>query len=117
MKIRFLAVTVLVVAGILSLVAGCSGTGNLTVSVVDSSGNPLWGAKVVSQDQPAGQLKITGITSQEAGGVVFNGIKTGDYSLQVSCADFAPGSVDVRVASGSRSITVTLYYASPPPAT
>jgi Carboxypeptidase regulatory-like domain len=118
MKIKILGL--LAMAGlILAAIVGCgSGTGNLKVSVIDSSGNAVWGAKVVSEAQPGGQLKITGITQQEQGGVVFDGIKSGNYSLQISCAGFAPQTLGVYVRGGqTENVTVTLYYASPPPVT
>ena len=57
------------------LVAGsCArGNGNLRVSVQNTDGSPIIGAKVVSESQPEGQLKITGITTEEsAGAVAFN---------------------------------------------
>ena len=103
----------------LAVVAGCGKeTGNLRVSVVDSSGNALWGAKVVSEEQPEGQLKIDGLTSEEAGGVVFNGIKPGKYQLQISRYGFAPEIIEVTVKGGrTESVTVKLFYASPPPVT
>ncbi len=115
MKIKILAF--LALAGLtLAVLGGCgSGTGSLKVSVVDTSGNPVWGAKVVSEEQPAGQLKITGITEQEKGGVIFEGIKSGNYQLQISSAGFAPETLGVIVRGGNtESITVTLEYASPP---
>jgi hypothetical protein len=120
MKIKILAIAVVAaVMAIGLLAAGCgSKSGNLKVSVTDSSGNELWGAKVVSETQPEGQLKIDGITSQEAGGVVFNGIKSGTYRLQVSRYGFAPETVEVTVKGGqTESVTVKLFYASPPPIT
>ena len=119
MKIRTLAITALAAALTVALLAGCSGkVGNLKVSVTDSSGNPLWGAKVVSEQQPAAQLKVDGLTSQEAGGVTFKGIAPGKYQFQVSRYGFAPDTVEVNVLGGqTTSVTVKLFYASPPPIT
>jgi hypothetical protein len=113
---------IILVTGILlvlfSLLCGCTGNapgGIMVVSVIDSGGNPLWGAKVVSEIQPAGQLKIDGITSQEAGGAVFNGIEAGNYRIQVSRYGFAPETRDVTVKTGEAQVVVIiLYYASPP---
>jgi hypothetical protein len=111
MKIKILAIAVLVAAIAIGMLAGCgSKVGNLTVSVTDSSGNPLWGAKVVSEEQPEGQLKVDGITEQEKGGVIFSGIKAGAYQFQVSRYGFAPDTVNVTVRGGRTvSITVKLF--------
>lgn len=103
------------------LMAGCSylpGKGNLRISVTDTDGNALWGAKVASQFQPGGQLKVTGITEEEKGGVAFNGIKSGKYEFQISRYGYAPETVDVAVVAGkTTSLTVKLFIASPPPIT
>ena len=105
-------------AALLVLLAACSctgGSGNLHISVTDTDGSPIWGAKVVSESQPAGQLKISGLTAEEVGGVDFGGIKSGDYVLQVSRYGYAPETVAVKVTGGNMSVTVKLFYASPPP--
>jgi hypothetical protein len=116
-KLILAAVCALSVTTLFAL-SSCGGNGNLKISVNDSSGNPLWGAKVVSESQPAGQLKIDGITSEEAGGVIFNDIKSGKYEIQMSRYGFAPESVDVTVSAGkTANISVMLFYASPPPIT
>jgi hypothetical protein len=119
MKIKLLVITALVFALTITLLSGCgSKVGNLKVSVTDSSGNPLWGAKVVSEQQPDGQLKVDGITAQEAGGVTFKDIASGKYQFQVSRYGFAPDTVEVNVLGGqTTSVTVKLFYASPPPVT
>ena len=107
------------ITGVCALSAGCGGkSGSLAVSVTDTDGNPLWGAKVVSESQPDGQLKIDGITSEEAGGVVFTGIKSGKYEIQVSRYDYASTTLEVSVPSGgSENVSVKLFLASPPPVT
>jgi len=107
-----------VISVLLTGVSCGRGNGNLKISVQDSSYNTLWGAKVVSESQPAGQLKIDGITEQEKGGAMFNNIKAGTYNIQVSAPGFAQISLDVTLSSGkTQSVTVVLYYASPPPVT
>jgi hypothetical protein len=113
MKIKALTIFALVAAITIGLLAGCSSkVGTLTVSVTDSSGNPLWGAKVVSEQQPEGQLKVDGITEQEKGRVIFNGIKAGAYQFQVSRYGFAPDTFEVNVRGGqTTSVTVKLFYA------
>jgi hypothetical protein len=111
------SVCVLFVA-ILFAASSCGGNGNIQISVQDSAHNQIWGAKVVSESQPSGQLKIDGITSEEAGGVLFNDIKAGTYRIQVSRYGFAPETLDADVARGkTESVTVVLFYASPPPIT
>ena len=104
----------------LLVVGSCApGNGNLRVSVENTDGSPLVGAKVVSESQPAGQLKIDGITSEESAGVVvFNNIKPGAYQIQVSRYGYAPETLDVTVQSGkTENIVVKLFIASPPPVT
>ena len=117
-KKALLAAACLLSTAFIFAVGSCGGHGNLKISVADSSGNAISGAKVVSESQPAGQLKIDGITTEEAGGVVFNDIKSGKYRVQVSRYGFAPESIDVNVKPGKTTNTiVVLFYASPPPVT
>jgi len=97
----------------------CSGTpvstfsdgdmvGNLSFFVRDESGNPLNGAKVVSQNSPENQFKVTGITNYD-GMVLFNGIKAGNYEFQISRFDYEPQTIDVVVTAGvNNTVTVTL---------
>jgi hypothetical protein len=116
MKFMKLIILLAIIATIFVLFAGCGAkSGDLFISVTDSGGNPLWGAKVVSESQPAGQLKIDGITSQEVGGVVFNAIKAGNYQVQVSRYDYAPETLEVSVPAGKTgNVVVKLFSASPP---
>lgn len=94
-----------------------SGVGNLEVSVKDEGGNPLWGAKVVSLDQPEGQLNVNGITTQSSDTVVFNGIKAGQYQFYVSRFDYELEYVSVTVVAGqTATITVKLKRALSPTA-
>jgi hypothetical protein len=93
----------------LGLVPGCAGPSGLEVSVSDSAGNPLWGAKVISMTQPAGQLKLTALTTQESNTVAFRDIAPGTYTVQVSRFDYAPKEVVAVVRAGRISrITVRL---------
>jgi len=117
-KKLFLATTSVLSIAILFALSSCGGNGNLKISVADSSGNAISGAKVVSESQPSGQLKIDGITTEEAGGVVFNDIKSGKYQIQISRYGFAPESIEVNVKPEKTTNTVVvLFYASPPPVT
>jgi len=102
------------------VVCSCArGNGNLRVSVQNTDGSPIIGAKVVSESQPAGQLKINGITSEETAGVVaFSDIRPGTYQIQVSRYGYSPETLEVTVMSGkTESIVVKLFFASSPPVT
>jgi hypothetical protein len=49
---------------------------------------------------------------------VFNGIKSGKYQIQVSRYGYSPETVEVTVQAGkTESVTVELFFASPPPVT
>jgi hypothetical protein len=83
-------------------------TGNLQIKVIDSNGQPLQGAKVVSQEQPDGQLKVTGLTDA-SGDVTFDDIDAGNYSFYISHADYAQLDVSLSViGSQTTSLTFTL---------
>ena len=66
------------------LLTGCAktttttGYGTLKVTVYGLDHQPLNGAKVISNSQPGGQLKVTGLTDLN-GTVLFQNIKTGEY--------------------------------------
>jgi uncharacterized surface anchored protein len=88
--------------------------GYLQILVQDSSNAPLEGAKVVSQVQPDGQLKVTGITDQN-GLVTFSKIQPGKYEFAVSQADSSPAVAAIDLAAGQPvEITVSLEKASTP---
>ncbi len=53
-----------------------SNTGNLQVQILGVDKIPLAGAKVVSNAEPAGQLKVTGMTKSD-GTVIYNNIAQG----------------------------------------
>jgi hypothetical protein len=73
--------------------------GNLQFYIESNSGIPLWGAKVVSEEEPDGQLKVTGITGN-SGIVTFNNITTGEYKFYVSRFDYFPVEVLLTVLEG-----------------
>jgi hypothetical protein len=78
-------------------------TGDLQFKVTDLSGNPLPGAKVVSEEQPEGQLKVTGMTDY-SGTVTFKDNKPGEYRFYVSGAGFLQqNNVAAAVANGQTS--------------
>ena len=74
-------------------------TGNLKVKITDSGGKPLQSAKVVSEEHPNGQLKVTGLTDAD-GQVVFNDIQAGDYKFYVSAANQVQTDFTATVTGG-----------------
>jgi hypothetical protein len=102
------------ILGVLGLVvAGCStnstntGTGNLNVLVLSTVEIPLAGAKVVSNTQPEGQLKVTGITGDN-GTVTFNSIKEGEYEFYVSRFDYVQQEFAVAIKPGQTPETTII---------
>ena len=85
-------------------------TSNLHVLVVSTDYTPLAGVKVVSNTQPEGQLKVTGITGDD-GKVTFGDIKTGDYEFYVSRFDYIQQEFSVTLESGyTKEITITMIH-------
>jgi hypothetical protein len=78
--------------------ASPASTGNLQIKVVDLYDRPLGGAKVVSEEEPGGQLKVTGLTDGN-GLVIFKGIRSGDYQFYVSRYDYAQKIFSVSVTA------------------
>lgn len=112
-KIIFLLVMALILAT--GLAVGChnvpeSRTGNLKVRLQDSNGNPLWGGKVISDTQPEGQLKVTGLTNND-GKVIYNNILPGEYEFYISRFDYLQKNFSVKVIAGkTTSLMFTLEY-------
>jgi hypothetical protein len=92
------------------LLAGCttSKVGELDVLVQNTKSEPLAGAKVVSNIQPDGQLKVTGMTNSE-GWVFFKDIKAGDYEFYISYYGQKEFNVTVK-AGKTTSITVVMSF-------
>ena len=88
-----------------TLVTGCAKTtptntyGNLKVSVFGVDHQPLNGAKVVSDSQPDGQLKATGLTDA-SGTVWFQNIIAGNYRFYISRFDYNQTRMNATVNSG-----------------
>ena len=83
-------------------------TGDLQIKVANLDDRPLPGAKVVSEEQPFGQLKVTGLTDT-SGKVLFSDIISGDYMFNISLADYAPVEMTVIVQGGQiNTIPVTM---------
>jgi hypothetical protein len=116
MRFKILSAFCVTTVLLIIFAAGCSGPaagdGNLSVLVLGENGVPLSGAKVVSNTQPEGQLKVTGLTGSD-GQVIFNDIKAGDYEFYVSRFDYEQKEFKISVAAGrSTDITVNLTGAS-----
>ncbi len=96
-----------------SFAAGCGTTGaspatlDFQVLVTDGAGNPLAGAKVVSNEQPQGQLKVTGMTDA-AGKVNFKGIAPGDYTFYVSRFDYNQVDFAITLTPTNNSLTIKM---------
>jgi hypothetical protein len=73
--------------------------GKIQIKVTDPSGLPLQGAKVVSEAQPNGQLKLTGLSDQD-GLVTFMDVKPGNYQFYVNRYDFIQTELAVSVTGG-----------------
>ena len=91
------------------------GTGNLQVHLKDMDNNSLGGGKVVSKEQPEGQMKVTGMTDA-SGNVIFNDIKAGRYQFYVNRFDYEQkNNIEITVVAGQTTeITITLDRASTP---
>ncbi len=84
-------------------------TGDLEFKVTDASGNPLAGAKVVSEEQHLDQLKLPGFTN--ANGIAsFKDIKPGLYKFYVSCSNYLQkNGIEVTVVPGQMtSLTIVM---------
>jgi hypothetical protein len=118
-NIRYFGVTLLSFLLLSIVLSGCGNSGrnitttttagNLQIRVVDLNSQPVPGAKVVSEEQPAGQLKVTGLTDG-SGDVTFNDIKAGTYRFYFSHADFTQAEQAVTV-TGGQTATITVSMA------
>jgi hypothetical protein len=115
-KILILFLTAIISSIILT---GCSKTTTVTVNtdlrvtVFGVDHQPLQGAKVVSNSQPNGQLKLTGLTDSD-GIVWFQNIKPGDYGFYINRFDYNQTQILLTVNSGQTAeIPVYLELANP----
>jgi hypothetical protein len=91
-----------------SVTTSPSNTGNLKVQVLGVDKVPLAGVKVISDAEPAGQLKVTGMTKSD-GTVIYNNIATGEYTFYVSVAGYQQVDFKVTVQQGKTTgVTVNL---------
>ena len=111
----------LAVLTITILLTGCAKTtaasayGTLKVTVYGLDHQPLSGAKVVSDSQPDGQLKVTGLTDTN-GTVLFQNIKTGEYDFYISRFDYNQTQMDTTVRPGQTTeVPVYMNATNPVP--
>jgi Carboxypeptidase regulatory-like domain len=113
-RIYFALVPVLAMLGLMMLSCSTSSTEvnavNLRVLVVSADNIPLVGAKVVSNTQPEGQLKVNGITGDN-GKVTLYDIKTGVYEFYVSRFDYIQQEFSITLESDrTTETTITLIH-------
>jgi hypothetical protein len=75
-------------------------TGGVRFTFFDADKSILSGVKIVSQKQPEGQLKVTGITTQDPNGTTINDLKQGDYVFYFSKADYQDVSLSINIVVG-----------------
>jgi hypothetical protein len=92
-------------------VTSTTGTAIVRFIVKDVQGSPLQGAKVVSSVQPAGQVKITGMTDVR-GEVSFAAVTIGEYEFVVSRFGFLQTEVALTATRQDTTVTVNLTYTS-----
>ena len=90
-----------------------SNTGGIHFLVINTDGQPLQGAKVVSNTQPNGQLKLTGLTGAD-GTDVFNNVKSGDYQFYISRFNYYQTEISASVTMGQiTNVQVRLELSNP----
>ncbi|XUX00237.1 MAG: carboxypeptidase-like regulatory domain-containing protein [Dehalogenimonas sp.] len=77
------------------------------ITVTGKSDTPLEGAKVVSQSQPGGQLKLTGLTDSN-GNVTFADIKVGAYKFCISRFDYEQAEVSIIITTINNKLIVKM---------
>jgi len=113
----FMLFLIAIISG--TFLTGCAKTTTVTVNTnlrVTVSGvdhQPLQGTKVVSNSQPDGQIKLTGLT--DADGIVwFQNIKPGNYDFYVSRFDYNQTEILLTATSGQTTeIPVFLVLTNP----
>jgi hypothetical protein len=103
------------------LTAGCAShsstsvkpTGEIHFLVNDSDIRPLQGAKVVSNEQPEGQLKLSGLTDAK-GTIIFKNIKPGEYEFYISRFDYNQIQISITLTVGQiTNLPVELELSNP----
>ena len=112
------AVTIL----ILIMASGCltppdtpAPNGAIQFKITDSEGKPLQGVKAISEIQPDGQSKLTGLTDTQ-GSVLFQNIKPGDNNFYINRFDYNQVQIALTAAPGQKTdLPVKLTLAGEPP--
>jgi hypothetical protein len=87
-------------------------TGNLRVTVKDSSGAIVSGAHISSTSQPSGQTTLSGASLAD-GRLTFGNLLPGNYSVEVSKSGYATITGRASVKAGDTSeLTITLQTQS-----
>ncbi|PPD58038.1 carboxypeptidase-like regulatory domain-containing protein [Dehalogenimonas etheniformans] len=86
------------------------------ITVTGKSNAPLEGAKVASESQPGGQLKLTGLTDSN-GNVIFAGIKVGAYKFYISLFDYEQAEVSFIITTINNKLTVKMTPVAGAPTT
>jgi sugar lactone lactonase YvrE len=99
----------------ITLQAQAPTTGDLSVTVKDTNGNPVPGVSVSSTVQPGGQSALGGTTGTD-GVIVFNSVLPGSYTLQASKSGYVSKSEQLNVIAGTvNRVSVTLQAQSSSP--
>ena len=105
-KIMYI-ITGVVIFLLLMMTQGClvssttstTNVGTIRFLVTDSDGKFMQGAKVVSDLQPEGQPKLTGLTEAD-GTVVFQNIRPGDYDFYINRFDYNQTQIAFTAING-----------------
>jgi len=82
-------------------------TGNISLYVKETGGNPISGASVISTSQPSGISSLSG-TTDEKGHVAFDNVLAGSYTIQVSKPDYDTKTMQINVTA-AETTTETIY--------
>jgi hypothetical protein len=109
----FFVILVLTVGCVSQLTTTESSTGGIHFLVINTDGQPLQDAKVVSNTQPNGQLKLTGLTGAD-GTDVFNNVKSGDYQFYINRFNYYQTEISTSVTMGQiTNVQVRLELSNP----
>jgi hypothetical protein len=124
MQNKFIVLFTIILSMVMMFVISCTsqtttpvaGIGGIQVRVTDTENNPLGGGKVVSDEQPDGQLKLEGLTDNN-GDVFFQNIKSGEYEFYVSRFNYTETYITITVTPGQTTSTKVQMIISNPPLT
>ena len=87
-------------------------TGDITVTVKDSSGNAVAEASVSSTSTPSGQAALSDVTAAN-GTTTLSGVMPGSYTIQAGKTGYNTNSGSVTVVAGSvATLSITLQTQS-----